>query len=356
MSDTMSETASRAERLLAPISAAVPCGDDLAYSPLSDEIRSARQADDPALAQGDWATALKVADWALVQRLCEQALARRGKDLQIAAWYVEALAWREGYAGLAFGLDLIGGLFDRYWDTLYPMVEDGDAGERIARLEWMDRQLGQTLRQLPLTATTQGGYTWYDYQASRAHDNRQRAGDRDASAADALSGERFDQSLAASGPGWANSQAAAIADARRAAAALETRLDLHLGRQAPPLSAIRQALEDCAIVLPHAASTAADTAPPPSPLPSPHAHCSSAPGHAIPAGNVQRLDRESAIRQLNEVAAWFRSHEPHSPVALLVERASRWATMSFEEWLQAVIKDGATLDQLHTLLEFSRQR
>ncbi|MDR1646765.1 MAG: hypothetical protein LBR88_01845, partial [Zoogloeaceae bacterium] len=60
--------------------------------------------------------------------------------------------------------------------------------------------------------------------------------------------------------------------------------------------------------------------------------------------------RDDAIRQLRTVAYWFRSHEPHSPVALLIERAVQWAEMPFEKWLSDVIKDKATLEQLQELL------
>ena len=75
----------RLEQLLLPISDVCPQGEDMAYSALFDEIREARRADDPALAQGDWEAAPKRAEWPRVRQLCEEALSRRSKDLQIAA-------------------------------------------------------------------------------------------------------------------------------------------------------------------------------------------------------------------------------------------------------------------------------
>ncbi len=67
-------------------------------------------------------------------------------------------------------------------------------------------------------------------------------------------------------------------------------------------------------------------------------------------GSIQT--RAQAVQMLGEVARYFRTHEPHSPVSLLAERAARWATMSLEEWLQHVVKDDATLGQLRELLDF----
>lgn len=58
-----------------------------------------------------------------------------------------------------------------------------------------------------------------------------------------------------------------------------------------------------------------------------------------------------AIHALWEVARYFRHNEPHSPVALLAERAAGWAEMPLEQWLAAVIKDQSTLGQLRELLD-----
>jgi type VI secretion system protein ImpA len=43
------------------------------------------------------------------------------------------------------------------------------------------------------------------------------------------------------------------------------------------------------------------------------------------------------LAQLQAVAGFFRRTEPHSPVAYLVERAVRWASMPLEDWLSDVI-------------------
>ena len=62
------------EKLLAPISEASPCGEDIAFSPEVDAISKARQADDPSLEQGAWVTSLKEADWKFVASRCAQLI------------------------------------------------------------------------------------------------------------------------------------------------------------------------------------------------------------------------------------------------------------------------------------------
>ena len=64
-------------------------------------------------------------------------------------------------------------------------------------------------------------------------------------------------------------------------------------------------------------------------------------------------NRGDAIQALRDVAQYFRVNEPQSPVALLAARAARWAEMSMDEWLAAVVKDDSTLAQLRELLDIS---
>jgi len=65
--------------------------------------------------------------------------------------------------------------------------------------------------------------------------------------------------------------------------------------------------------------------------------------------------RAQAVARLREAAAYFRTYEPHSPVAALADRAARWAAMNLDSWLAEVVKDDAVLAQLRTLLDFQRE-
>jgi type VI secretion system protein ImpA len=56
--------------------------------------------------------------------------------------------------------------------------------------------------------------------------------------------------------------------------------------------------------------------------------------------------RQDAIRALDAVAAFFRSHEPSSPVPLFVERAKRLVSKSFMEVLEDIAPEGLSQAQL----------
>jgi len=83
----------------------------------------------------------KVADNPQVIKLTTDALVKKTKDLQIAAWLTGASLKQKGFPGLRDGLLLCHGLIEKFWDTLYPELEDGDAQTRAAPLGFLGTKL-----------------------------------------------------------------------------------------------------------------------------------------------------------------------------------------------------------------------
>ncbi len=186
--------------LLNPIPGENPSGESLRYAPVFDKIKEARREDDTA-PQGDWQVERKTADYPLVIKLAGEALASKSKDLQVAAWLTEAMLRKEGFAGLKSGLELIKGLVENFWDTLYPELEDGDAELRAAPLEWLGTRMDAALRSVPLTRT--GAY-WFQFKESRtvgyeaAADTEAKVEARNAAIAEGkMSAEDWDKAVAA---------------------------------------------------------------------------------------------------------------------------------------------------------------
>jgi type VI secretion system protein ImpA len=154
------------EDILAPIPGENPSGIDLRYDSkllIWDKIREARRKDDD-LPQGDWQSERKTANYPLVIKLTQDALATLSKDLQLAAWLTEALLVTEHYAGLNQGITLCHQLLTAFWETLYPVIEDGDRELRAKPLAWVGSVLEFPLRSVPLVTA---GYSWFDYKDSR---------------------------------------------------------------------------------------------------------------------------------------------------------------------------------------------
>lgn len=354
------------EQLLAPIPGAAPAGEDLAYSTLFDQIREARRSDDPGLSQGDWEQTLKVAEWPKVIRLCEQALTQNSKDLQLLVWYAEAQVQVNGIHGLALGLAALDGWLAQYWENGYPELDPHDLDERVGKLEWLNQQLGIAIRSVPMLKPDFGGYGWNDWQQSREVEN---LGLKDADAKAAaiaegkLSGDEFEKSATLSGHAWFQSLAENLVAALSRYEALDAQVDLRFGGEAPSLAEIRNGIYACQdLVLRYRQQTApAGVAPVPVQVSEERkavtqSHSAPAPVAAAPISfNGQIRSRQEAVQMLSEIARYFRHNEPHSPVALLAERAARWAEMSLEEWLQHVVKDGSTLNQLQELLDVKKE-
>src|SRR5215469_3508526 len=112
--------------LLNPIEGPNPSGVSLRYDPLYIKITEARREENqppPGMTERD----RKIADNPLVIKLATDALTSKTKDLQLAAWLTEALLKQKGFGGLNDGLIFCEGLIERFWDTVYPELEDGDA-------------------------------------------------------------------------------------------------------------------------------------------------------------------------------------------------------------------------------------
>jgi type VI secretion system protein ImpA len=372
--------ADRIRALMTPIRPDSPAGDDLSFSPLLDDIREARRSDDPALTQGDWEQALKSADWRKAARLCEEGLMRQGKDLQLVVWYAEAQIHLAGFPGATQGLRLLDAWMRDFWDTGFPELDAADLDERIAKIEWLSKQMGETLRTVPLTDPRHGGHDWNRWKESRDVENiGLKDSEAKARAIDEgkLSGEAFDKSVVLSGADWFRQTYAQLEETRQAFQAVDDILPERFGDDAPSLADVAQALQGCSEVVERLLQQqfGQSVAPVPPVEEAPVAHRSvamqvgstiksflssvaspAAPAAPTPAvvsvmpASAALQNRADAVRMLEEAARYFRTYEPHSPVGLLAERAASWAGMRFEEWLAHVIKDDSTLRQLNELL------
>lgn len=154
------------ETYLAPIPGDNPSGEDLRYTQVYDEIKEAKRADDK-LERGEWQTDLKTSDWRLAAKLCSEALIGKSKDLQIAVWFNEALLYEKGFTGLEFGLELLSSLLTEFWDTLYPVIEDGDLDYRIGPLTYLNEKLPSAVYEVPLCDPERTkGYNFYSWEES----------------------------------------------------------------------------------------------------------------------------------------------------------------------------------------------
>jgi type VI secretion system protein ImpA len=345
------------EELLEPIPGNNPSGENLYYSPIYDKIKEARRQDDEA-PLGQWERDRKIADFSLVIKLGEEALIKKSKDLQIAAWLTEAWIYRDRVAGLVFGLKVIHGLVDRFWDTLYPELEDGDAEFRAKPLEWLGSYFDPGKGLSPILALrsapiTKGGLSWLAYKESRtvgyeeeARGNDSRTKARQAALSEGkTSPEDFDKDFANTAKAFYRKLETDCKEASDALQQLDELCSTKFGNAAPSFGPMRNALDEFANAVHILLLKKLETDPDPveAPVAEPVRESQAAETHATTPAPVphtdefltdldtlsfgQITDSKQAVLHILAAAQFLRRKAPASPVAYLILRALRWGEL-----------------------------
>lgn len=132
--------------LLKPIYNDKPCGEDIAFEYIVDQIKEARMMDGPDDPLPEWETDRRVANWEAVTDLSKKALRELSKDLQIAFWLVEAQYKQFAWEGLNVGLKLLIKLSSKFGNDLYPHSREGKQNLVV----WFLNKLYLDIRLIPL--------------------------------------------------------------------------------------------------------------------------------------------------------------------------------------------------------------
>ncbi len=351
------------EALLAPIPGENPAGEDVRYTRY-DEIKEARRQDD-SLPKGDWEEKgpLKVADWKKVTTIAVKALSTETKDLQVAVWLLEALVQEEGFLGLRDGLMLVKDLHVSFWDSVYPLIEDGDFSFRAGPIDWMneDKNLPFAIRGIPFIRSPEGdAYSLLHWEEAQEVENLGRKNAKakaDAIAEKKITVEQFNKAVQSTPLPHCLALFEQLQQAEVALEGLQQTLMEKYGESnndRPSLEKIRKVLEESHVLLEGivkgkggakveiSGSAAVETAM----AQSPQQQTGSGGG----GNGIVPCDRLDALARLAAVAEFFRQTEPHSPVAYLVQRATKWGEMPLEDWLSEVIKSKDVLGSVRETL------
>jgi type VI secretion system protein ImpA len=335
------------EDILNPIAGDHPGGRSLRWDPLYDKIKEARREDDE-LAQGAWQFERKVADWVLVSKLCQDALATQSKDLQLAVWLCEAQLKREGIRGFCEVLGLCQGLLDRFWDTLYPELEDGDAEQRAAPLDWLGSRLIVAVKSVPLC---RDGYNFLQYKDSRvvgfedqAKSKEQKASREKALKEGKLAPEIFDKSFVETPKAFYADLEKQFDASIAGVAALDEICKLRFADSAPGFGKLGEGLTEVRQLTHSLLQKKRETEPDPveeAPAqpaePGESAEASTEGTEGTPAGgsssglsvlaSAEPADLREAIAAVAAAAAFLRKRDPLSPAPYLLLRGLRWGEL-----------------------------
>lgn len=347
------------DALLAPVPGDSPTGADLRAddSPVSPyyKIKDARNAARAAERAAIMDPAAEPADWQPVLKQAPMLLAEKAKDLEIVAWYIEALVRTHGMAGLRDGFRLARQLCETYWDKLFPSIETEGVEGRVAPLTGLNGDDSEgtligPIRNVSVTGgSSVGPFSVWQYEQALEVD---KIADQEAKQrridAGAIAMKDVLTAVKETSAGQFRTLRDDLAAAREEFAKLCTVLDEKAGSASPPASNIRAALEKfgdtfafvtAGLILDESAAAVQGG----------EGAAADAGGAGARAGgggaatgdpNVIRT-REDAFRTLERVADFFRQTEPHSPLAYALNQAVRWGRMPLPDLLTELIPDEA---------------
>jgi type VI secretion system protein ImpA len=316
------------QSLLEPLSAEAPCGADLEDTQLLAGFDAYRLfgSDIPLPSDTDWR---EIRDKSLA------ALAQ-SHDLRLLAHLASALVRIEVLNTFCKLITVADRWLGEHWDQVFPRIDEDAILRRNALNSLADRMaIVDALRRTPVVSHRQlGAFCLRDLELA--------SGQLTATEADAKAPgtAQIEATLSGTPPAelleLSGTLQAAMGSLRNIVATMQTRSGFD---SAPdfdgllrPLSRLDKLLTD------HIPAPAANEP----------AVAGSEDTGAMSTGSVTDIkSRQDAIRALDAVMAFFRSHEPSSPVPLFLERAKRLVSKSFIEVLEDIAPDG--LNQAHLI-------
>lgn len=369
------------EDYLQPVSADQPAGEDLRadYSPSSpyfeikDAQSAARTAERRRRESFDEAmdTDFSVSEWQPILDSAQTNLRERAKDLEIAAWHVEALLRLHGFAGLRDGFLLLKELADRFWDSVHPRPDEDGLETMVASVTALNGEDGPgtliwPISNVPIFQNKSWG-TWQCRQAQSLEGAEPDVIEQRV-AEGVVSPEMLRAAIQETQPAFFRELLADIEEAIEAVTACEQvfyercSADEAGYEVAPSTRNIVQALNDVtSAVRSITVGINLDPEPEPELVEESEDGAESgmisgqtlAPQAQQPllsgtAGIVQT--RDQAFRAVQELADHFKKTEPHSPVAYLLEQAVRWGRLPLPQLLSEVVYDQQLKDDLFRIM------
>ena len=343
--------------LLEPIPGETAVGTDLRAEATPDSLytrlrdaRAEARASERAMETED-AIATVPPQWRVIRDLATEALSTKTKDLEIAAWFTEALLRSDGLDGFSAGLELMSGLVEQYWDSLFPLPDEDGIETRLAPIATLNGRSGdgtliQPLRRVTLFIRPDGDplqFWQYEQAVGLAGivDEARRAQRLNAGV---IPFETVEAEAQLAGPASFVELSRSASAAAEAWRGLSDALDVRAGADAPPTSRVRDLLEQLNNVAKRFAGPAAsDGAGAETPTTGASDDTPGAgailPSVVVPGAIDSRAD---ALRSLAAIAAYFRRTEPLSPLAYTLEEVVRRAGLTWPQLLDEIIPDPGT--------------
>lgn len=358
------------DRLLAPISEELPCGEsrensqnvDLsrAFSILFAESSAAKKlelawADNQLIGNQD---VVEKPKWMPIAEKSIEYLGQYSKDARVLSCLVEAATRVAGFVGLRDSLRLTRQMLEMYHDRLNPRPESSEDYAPLDSISSLDKSktFAAALKQCTLSSLNEySQISYFQYELARFFDEAtmDEAAREIAINQGRLTQARFRQ-IVSKMPGDEVREKSgflneALIEARGVNAALQSYCsssEVSISKSIQLLETIRSWFDDVAKSFFATESSSAETG---SSGESVSGVASAMPTTAV-AGSGTVIgaiaSRDQALNQLGIVAEFFRKTEPHSPISYALEQAIRWGNMPLPKLLQDVLRNEEVLAEV----------
>ena len=336
--------------LLAPTSAAPPCGPPIEYDEQYLELeRLARGVTQEEDAEGKVVREAEEPDWHEVERVALD-LCAKAKDLRVAIYLGRAELALTGLPGFADVVALIAGYLGQFWASVHPQLDptdDNDSSIRVNALAALrdHSTIIRELRMAPLAQSRQFGrisYRDYAIAAGLIAAPSVRHGDEQLPDTMRVQAAFDDTALEA----LVEAQRAvdsSLGNLEAIVAAVEEAAGIGKGPDLAPLETLLREIKGVLDreLSKRGANEAQDLA----------AGMGAQGGESAGAGPAAGLgsltsagvrSREDVLLLLDKICRYYSDHEPSSPVPLILNRTKRLVTMSFFDILKDLTPAGVS--------------
>jgi type VI secretion system protein ImpA len=349
----MAVVSNKVIELLAPIGVSgtgdVDVRDDIspqsAYQLLRNARTTARNEERTARNEGANVVVSKE-HWRYILEHAPVLLKEQSKDLEVVAWYIEALTREYGFQGLAEGFCLARQLLATYGEKLYPHADEDGLISQLSALVGLNGSgaEGALIYPIKMAFITEGDApgplaVWQCEQVLEA-DRISDVKKRDARfKTNGLTRAQLDQVIGETPSSFFQTVQQQIQLATAEYQAYCEILDDYCKDDPMPTGQIADTLSNCAKVLTYIAGDRliATTAPVTDAQKSDTSEETTTKEESAMAGPIN--DREDALNRLREIAAFFRRAEPHSPISYSIEQAIRWSSLPLTDLIKELIPD-----------------
>jgi type VI secretion system protein ImpA len=284
-------------------------------------------------------------DWGAVIKAGTRLL-EKSKDLWVATWMIEALAYVHGFPGLRDGIRLVHQFCEKFWDSVYPRPDELDG--ILYTMSQLDGDiLAELVLQMPITGN---GLTTTDYDKSSEMDGLESESEKDAyRSLGVVSIVEFEVQVQSSGVEFLQNLLEDVRETSNQYTALTELLDQHCGHDAPASSKVKENFQQTIDLI-------RDLAAPYLPieeeadlggdLNDSGDHAAQGQREPAAASLQSGWDRDQAFHEIKRLADLFVKHEPTSPVAWMLRRAVHLGKLAWPDLIDALAKDASDAQQI----------